>query len=66
MEPDWHLAQGIISALRAVKEIHELKGIMEAVANEIGCRFWHHILFRRNPETSIKPLETAVFCVWRP
>lgn len=45
MEPDWHLAQGIISALRAVKEIHELKGIMEAVANEIGCRFWalvHH------------------------
>lgn len=45
MEPQWHLAQGIITALREVKEIHELTSIMEAVASEIGCRFWalvHH------------------------
>jgi hypothetical protein len=45
MEPHWHLAQGVITALRELEEIHELAGLMEAVANEIGCRFWalvHH------------------------
>lgn len=49
MEPEWPLAEGIISALRGAKEIDDLRRLMEAVAGEIGCRFWaliHHDALR--------------------
>ncbi len=45
MEPGGPLAESIICALRGAKEIDDLKRLMEAVAGEIGFRFWaliHH------------------------
>lgn len=45
MEPDWHLAEGIITALRAAREVQDLEQIMEGATSALGCRFWalvHH------------------------
>lgn len=57
MEPDWHLAEGIITALRAAREVRELEQIMEGATSALGCRFWalvHHEDLRTNGAGRVK------------